>query len=550
MSKTPPAHADRIGNILVATAVVAPLLLVLGMFAHARRTETLRQQTSDGALRDYAAIAAWQLSVTLDSAFHQAVMDKVGRPSMIAPARQSINGPHSHGSACSPAAPLRPASFCLEPASGTINWLTPKPNDVDERLIVEAVRAAIDGERNTENRDEPHRAVFLSIGGRARALELAISRTSDRATFGVISDTDAFIEEIRNVLARAELVPSSVVKPPYGPDKLYVAISHADGSKIFESSAAPELTLAASQAMKPIWGALTITVQVQPAMANALLLGRPIKLTPAFMLLVVVSALLAWAAMVQLKRSRELSRSRAQFLANVSHELRTPLAHISMFAETIALARERSPEERRHFASVMHREAQRLSALVDRVLSFTRGEAGQLSLRSEVRSLHHDIESTATLFDPIARTAGSAIDLVLDDSVRAAVDEGAMRQIMLNLFDNAVKYGPERQRIAVRLARVGNEAVITVDDDGPGVPVDQRSRVFEPFVRLEHTRKTSGTGIGLAVVRELVAAQRGRVWIDDAPSGGARVCVAFPISRAVSATSPETDGREHVVTPA
>jgi signal transduction histidine kinase len=114
------------------------------------------------------------------------------------------------------------------------------------------------------------------------------------------------------------------------------------------------------------------------------------------------------------------------------------------------------------------------------------------------------------------------------------VDPGALRQILLNLLDNAVKYGPHGQTIVVRVVRGGDEVVLSVDDEGPGIPPPDRRRVFDPFERLDRrgAPKTSGAGIGLAVVRDLVIAHAGRVWIEDAPGEGARVGIAL---RAVDA---------------
>jgi signal transduction histidine kinase len=107
-------------------------------------------------------------------------------------------------------------------------------------------------------------------------------------------------------------------------------------------------------------------------------------------------------------------------------------------------------------------------------------------------------------------------------------------QILLNLLDNAVKYGPRGQTVTVRVVRGGDEVILSVDDEGPGIPPSDRRRVFDPFERLDrrHAPKTSGAGIGLTVVRDLVTVLGGRVWIEDAPGGGARVAIAL---RAVAA---------------
>jgi signal transduction histidine kinase len=110
------------------------------------------------------------------------------------------------------------------------------------------------------------------------------------------------------------------------------------------------------------------------------------------------------------------------------------------------------------------------------------------------------------------------------------VDPGALTQIFLNLLDNAVKYGPEGQVVTVCVRRSADEIVLSVDDEGPGIPVADRRRVFDAFERLDRlgAPKTSGAGIGLTVVRDLAVAHSGRAWVEAAPGGGARVAVALP----------------------
>jgi signal transduction histidine kinase len=144
------------------------------------------------------------------------------------------------------------------------------------------------------------------------------------------------------------------------------------------------------------------------------------------------------------------------------------------------------------------------------------------------------VRETLATFAPLAASSGAQLRAQLDDEAFAMVDPGALRQIMLNLLDNAVKYGPEGQTIVVRVVRGGDEVVVSVDDEGPGIPPADRRRVFDPFERLDRrgAPKTSGAGIGLAVVRDLVIAHAGRVWIEDAPAGGTRVSIAL---RAVEA---------------
>jgi signal transduction histidine kinase len=118
---------------------------------------------------------------------------------------------------------------------------------------------------------------------------------------------------------------------------------------------------------------------------------------------------------------------------------------------------------------------------------------------------------------------------VIRDAVDALVDTAAFRQILLNLLDNAVKYGKPDQTIVVAVERRGSLAVVTVSDEGRGVPSEARARIWEPYARLATAEASAvaGTGIGLAVVRQLVGLHRGSVEVEDAPGGGACFIVAF-----------------------
>lgn len=113
------------------------------------------------------------------------------------------------------------------------------------------------------------------------------------------------------------------------------------------------------------------------------------------------------------------------------------------------------------------------------------------------------------------------------------VDPRSLRQVVVNLIDNALKYGPQGQVVRVELQRIGSVARLTVDDQGDGVPVEGRLRLFDPFVRLgRKAGTTAGSGIGLSVVRSIVERHGGHVRVEDAPSGGARFVVELPLGDA------------------
>jgi len=133
------------------------------------------------------------------------------------------------------------------------------------------------------------------------------------------------------------------------------------------------------------------------------------------------------------------------------------------------------------------------------------------------------LREAAEGFAPLAAARGVTLCTELTDGVVAPVDADALRQMLLNLLDNAVKYGPSGQTVTLSLKVTDGRALVCVDDQGPGIPAADRERIWDRFWRLERDRGSAvaGTGIGLSVVRELVALHGGRVWAEDVPAGGA-----------------------------
>jgi signal transduction histidine kinase len=260
--------------------------------------------------------------------------------------------------------------------------------------------------------------------------------------------------------------------------------------------------------------------------------GLPQSRLPILLALLGLSAGLVVAALAVQRRAQALARLRADFVSRVSHELRTPLTQIRMFAETLLLGRVRSDSERRRSLKIIDKEARRLSHLVDNVLLFSRGERRRLRLTPRPLDLAALVRSLLIEFAPPAHSSRIRLAATPPDPSMARADPDAVRQILLNLLDNAVKYGPAGQEIQVGLRRVDSALQVWVEDQGPGIPRAERSRVWQSFERLDRDRDSAvgGAGIGLAVVRELAELQGGRAWVEDGQRGGARFVVELPAS--------------------
>jgi signal transduction histidine kinase len=288
--------------------------------------------------------------------------------------------------------------------------------------------------------------------------------------------------------------------------------------------------------MPTLRGGLIVRAHLNPRIKDALIPGGIPPRVPAREVgLIGVSLALLIAIAVLGLRVGALARLRSDLASSVTHELRTPLTQIRLAAETVLLGRSPSPEaERRSLASIVD-ETKRLQQLIDNVLHFSRAERQSTGMRVEPIELRPVVERAADDLAPLV--AGRGIVLLVDIPEHLVVqgNANALRQIVLNLLDNGARYGPDRQTITVGAAARDGQVEFWVEDRGPGVPVAERTRVWDAFVRLDRDRESvvTGTGLGLTVVRELVQAQGGGCWIEGASGQGARVVVRLAKGAAV-----------------
>ncbi len=373
------------------------------------------------------------------------------------------------------------------------------------------------------------------IGPGDRALVYAVKfaeHGAPLAAYGFETCASAFGAPLFHRLAeRHALLPGTVMHGASNDSLLSVRIFDASGRDLYRSPVQYLSPFGASASLDR-FGGLAASVTLRPRIAEALVLGVPLRSRlPLLLGLLALTGALAIIAIQQLRREHDLARLREDFISSVSHELRTPLAQILLYAETLSLGRIRSDDERRGAADVIVQEAQRLRQLVENVLHFSRAERQLTRLAPELTALAPLVTEIVAAFMPFARAAGAEIHTDLDDRLAAKVDRGALRQMLLNLLDNAIKYGPPGQTLVVALESVTADRVrIRVDDQGGGIPVDERERVWTSFYRLpmHAASAVAGSGIGLYVVRELARLHDGLVWVESAPAGGCRVVIELP----------------------
>ena len=236
------------------------------------------------------------------------------------------------------------------------------------------------------------------------------------------------------------------------------------------------------------------------------------------------------ASIFQIRRESELQTMRIDFVSSASHELRTPLAQIRLFAETLRLGRVRDEEERKRSLAIIDQEAGRLSHLVENLLTFSRAERRRLTVAPTLVDLSALVTEITSGFEPLAAAHDSHVAFEAPADLLVRADRDAVRQIVLNLLDNAVKYGPAGQTIRIVLRAVDHRVELSVTDQGPGIAPADRERVWQRFVRLPQRdgTRTTGAGIGLSVVRELTELHGGTTRVEDADGHGARLVVELP----------------------
>ncbi|MEA2602022.1 MAG: two-component system, OmpR family, phosphate regulon sensor histidine kinase PhoR [Acidobacteriota bacterium] len=245
-------------------------------------------------------------------------------------------------------------------------------------------------------------------------------------------------------------------------------------------------------------------------------------------------------------REMKLSRMKNEFVSNVSHELRTPLASIRVFAEFLRLGRVDGPEKAREYGEYIETESRRLTQLVNNILDFASIESGRKTYHFERCDVREVVCGTLKTFGVRLRQSG--FDIVLQGAETplppARIDAGAIAQSLSNLLDNAVKYSNLKSAngktdITVSLRRDGDWIVISVIDQGIGIPRDEQRKIFDRFHRVSTglVHDVKGSGLGLSIVRHIVDAHRGRVTVESRPGEGSTFSIHLPID---SPNAPDT----------
>lgn len=498
-------------GVLIAS-VLAALVLAYQAISVARS----RQAITDAMLRQYAELAATEFARAARRSIDQSVS---GRLTAYV---------HPRNKAHCDCAPLTTVDYWFEvdPDGAVLDRLGVMPAAMNEEI---ARSVAVD--RSVAPEGSNRIRILASDPSRLVALRAEPHAPSGGGLIGLVTERDALSPMLAHTYRRAILLPPSLISGRDWRGLVDLHVETADGRSLFSSESTvtgPQVVV--SDLLSDAAG-LRVRASMTPAYVATLgpeHTGGPSGL---FVIgLVVINVLMVTVGLWQLARERELARLREDFVAGVSHELRTPLAQIRMFAETLLLDRVRSPQEGRRAIEIIGQETRRLSQLVENVLYFHRHRRPPASVPGAAMNLSALVLDVTEGFKPLAASKRVRLSTSIPaDETIVIANADSLRQVLLNLLDNALKFGPADATVDVSLELIGGRARLAVDDRGAGVPAADRRRIFEPFARGAQ-RGAGGAGIGLAVVRQIVSEHHGDAFVEEAASGGARFVVELPLA--------------------
>jgi signal transduction histidine kinase len=533
-------------RIVLLVALLAFSFVLTAVLAyHAQDAARSHRRTAERTLRDYASLAALQFGIHVKEDIYWRINALLSRPGGMA--EVATGGERTSAIAAQLAHPNCPLMASAADAADAAAFLfrvelhdhtMPASRGCVTPAVRRWIRDTVAVHATTYFKKTWEFGDFIgAVDGEPWLVGYIVSfdRWGKPATaFGFASPFREFAAPtFRDVVKHAPLLPPTLVGDTPNDSLLSVVVTDTAGHELFRSTPQYASAYTGDYDLTK-FGGMAIRLALRPEVADRLVIGGlPRSRVPLLVGLLALAGTMLVVAVLQLRREYELARLRADFISNISHELRTPLAQVRMFAETLLLGRVRSEAEQRRSLEIIDQEARRLTHLVENVLQFSRSERRVSRLAPEPTDLAGQVDEVVEAFAPLARARRVTVKTELAEGAVAVVDRAAFRQTLLNLLDNAVKYGPAGQAVTIGVAPADAHVVrVWVDDEGPGITPRERDRIWQPFYRLERDAQSAvaGSGIGLAVVHDLVTQHGGRVSVEAAPSGGARFVVELPRS--------------------
>ncbi len=241
-------------------------------------------------------------------------------------------------------------------------------------------------------------------------------------------------------------------------------------------------------------------------------------------------ALWSWRSV---SREGELAAMKIDLVSRVSHELKTPLALIRMYGETLGMRRARDAAQTAEFGTIIARESERLTTLIQRILDFSRQQAGTLSYAAEPHDIGELLRATAYTYAPHLEAKGVLLEDSLPLGINVTCDQAGLEGAIVNLLENAAKYGPAgdgEHEVELVLEAADGFAVIEVRDRGRGIPERELGQVFDGFYRASNSGEVRGAGLGLGIVQHFARAHGGEIHALPRRGGGTIMRLTLPLS--------------------
>ena len=370
--------------------------------------------------------------------------------------------------------------------------------------------------------------------------------SKDRSVLGGVSFDPNYLKQTFFPEMLEELIAHKLTEG--GGNQLAMMVYPADyeggnGDKVLAASAGwtegkPEV----SRNLDDVFRGLTLGIKYQGTSVEAL--GRR-WVQRSFLILGVLSVLLIGGLVLtyhNVSKEVALARLKSDFVSNVSHELRTPLSLIRLYAETLELGRITTQEKAEEYYRIIRKESERLTALINNILDFSRIEAGRKEYDFRETNIAELVRNTLDAYRYQIEEQGFTFEQSIDSSIPTVrVDREAIGRSLVNLVNNALKYSVDEKFLGVKLYRADGVLKLEVVDRGIGIARGEQSKIFEKFYRtcdpLVHN--TKGSGLGLSLVRHIAQAHGGEVEVESAPGKGSKFTLSLPLAGATRPPSNE-----------
>ncbi|NOT09967.1 MAG: HAMP domain-containing histidine kinase [Gemmatimonadales bacterium] len=517
--------AIAMGVVLLAIAA----LTVLAFRAAAKQRaahEALVTGIAGWVGQRYATSVSNEIYLASNAVFSRAGLGR-GSPRSDAPPLGAIVRAAHSVAACQCAPVLTPVyAFLLDRARGSyeIEWVT-------SGATTTAAASHADLERDLRELLQERGwdfALLPALDPGGRLLFIAKHQAIATLFYGIAVDSAVVVDQIfRPCLERRAELTEGLARFSLSPRSIFLEAA-LGGSTVIASGGSnvrPSNTVGLS--LSPVFGTIQLTAGIlEPdarLIAGPSMAGSPVVLAVVLATLGAVALLGFWWSA---RRALELAATRAALVSSVNHELRTPLTQILLYGELIQRGQPPGTDGPEGAAQVIVRESRRLLRLVGNALHLA-ADGVRMPVRRERVPLAGLLEAARDDYRLLAAERGVAPALAVEGEPAVMGDPDGIRQMVINLLDNAVRHGPEGQAVVVGAVRQGDTVELFVQDQGPGIPVAWRARVWEPFVQVPKALGT-GSGMGLAVVRRLATRYGGTVGIREAMGGGAVVFVRMP----------------------